>query len=240
MTTHTGPTGHTHARPHGGGHGAHSDVDPAADPATVNEFWDERYRGLRAANGTAVPTPSPLLVEVASGLAPGAALDLGCAGGGDTCWLAAHGWRVTGVDISAVALELLMDTAREAGLDAMISTERHDLAETFPAGRFDLISAQYLQTPFDFDRATALRRAAEALLPGGHLLVVDHGAMPPWSTIDPDTRFPTPREVADELGLDPAGWVVARTDVLPRTVTGPDGQVVEITDNLLLIQRLDV
>lgn len=232
------PTGSTHTAAHTGGHGGHLDVDPAADPATVNEFWDERYRGLRAANGTAVPTPSALLVEVASGLAPGAALDLGCAGGGDTCWLAAHGWRVTGVDISVVALELLMDTAREAGLDATISTERHDLGETFPAGRFDLISAQYLQTPFDFDRATVLRRAAEALVPGGLLLVVDHGAMPPWSPVDPDTYLPTPHEVSDGIGLDPAGWVVERTDVLPRTVTGPDGQVVEITDNLLLVRRV--
>ncbi|GAA2120560.1 hypothetical protein GCM10009802_23320 [Streptomyces synnematoformans] len=71
------------------------------------------------------------------------------------------------------------------------ATERHDLARSFPSGTFDLVSAQYFQTPFALPRAAILRTAAPALHPGGRLLVVDHGSIAPWSwNQDPGTRFP--------------------------------------------------
>ena len=38
------------------------------------------------------------------GLTPGRALNAGCGEGADAIWLAGHGWQVTAVDISAVAL----------------------------------------------------------------------------------------------------------------------------------------
>ncbi|GLY06177.1 hypothetical protein Acsp01_65560 [Actinoplanes sp. NBRC 101535] len=201
------------------------------DPAS---FWEDLYRG-RPADASRV---NPLLAETAERLSPGRALDLGCGPGGDALWLARRGWRVTAVDISRTAVDRVIAQARDAGLGELVAGERHDLAETFPAGEYDLISAQYLQTPFALDRARVLRAAAQALAPGGRLLVVDHGSIAPWSwNQDQGTRFPTPEEVAGELALDPEGWSVVRADRPQRTATGPGGQTATVTDHVLLIQR---
>ncbi|GAA1598123.1 SAM-dependent methyltransferase [Actinoplanes couchii] len=131
------------------------------------------------------------------------------------------------------------DTGRPgAPSPGRVTAERHDLAESFPAGTFDLISAQYLHTPIGLDRARLFRTAAHALNPGGLLLIVDHGSIAPWSwNQDPDTHFPTPAETAAEIGLDPARWPVLRADMPRRQATGPGGRIATVTDNVLLIQR---
>ena len=80
---------------HNGAEGPRAAIDPAA-------AWDERYRTrtqLWSGN------PNPQLVREAGGLKPGHALELGCGEGADAIWLAHHGWTVTAVDVSAVALE---------------------------------------------------------------------------------------------------------------------------------------
>src|SRR3954453_9333207 len=69
-------------------------------------YWDRKYRaGHRSWSGE----PNPQLVALGTDLAAGRALDAGCGEGADALWLAGRGWRVTGVDVSAVAL------ARAAG-----------------------------------------------------------------------------------------------------------------------------
>jgi SAM-dependent methyltransferase len=198
-------------------------------------FWD----GLHAAHPAATdPRPNARLVETVTDLPPGDALDLGCGNGGDALWLARRGWRVTSVDISAVAIERLAGLASSVGLGDLVTAERHDLQESFPDGRFDLVSAHYLHPLHELDRASVLRKAAHALRPGGRLLVVDHGSTAPWSyNHDPDVRFPTPREVAAELDLDPATWTVERADAPRRTATGPGGQTAEVVDHVLLVRR---
>jgi SAM-dependent methyltransferase len=121
-----------------------------------------------------------------------------------------------------------------------VTGEQHDLARSFPDGQFDLISAQYLHTPFALDRTRVLRTAAHALRPRGHLLIVDHGSTAPWSwNKDPDTHYPSPGEIAAELALDPDRWSVVRADMPHRRATGPGGQTATVTDNVLLIQRHD-
>ncbi|MEI5101718.1 class I SAM-dependent methyltransferase [Streptomyces sp. PmtG] len=198
-------------------------------------FWDGVYAARPAASG---PRPNARLTETVTGLPPGDVLDLGCGGGGDALWLAGQGWRVTAVDVSAVAVERLTALARSHGLDDRVTAARHDLRTSFPDGAFDLICAHYLHTPFDLDRAAVLRSAAHALRPGGRLLVVDHGSTAPWSwDQDSDVRYPTPREVAEELALDPGAWTVERADAPRRTATGPDGRTAEVTDHVLVIRR---
>ncbi|WP_121749025.1 class I SAM-dependent methyltransferase [Streptomyces sp. E2N166] len=198
-------------------------------------FWDGVYAGRPSATD---PRPNGRLVETVTGLRPGDALDLGCGDGGDSLWLARRGWRVTAVDISTVAAERLSGHARSLGLGDLVAAEQHDLRASFPGGRFDLVSAHYLHTPFDLDRAAVLRTAAHALRPGGRLLVVDHGSTAPWSwNQDPDVRYPTPREVAAGIGLDPATWTVERADAPRRIATGPGGRTAEVVDHVLLVRR---
>ncbi|RJQ82918.1 class I SAM-dependent methyltransferase [Pseudonocardiaceae bacterium YIM PH 21723] len=194
------------------------------DPA---QFWDEAH---------AVSWPvrvNPLLAEIAADLPPGHALDLGCGAGGDARWLAGRGWRVTAVDISATAIQRLAEAAPQ------VSALRMDLAEEFPEGDFDLVSAQYFHTPFALPRSRVLRRAAHALRPGGRLVVVDHGSTAPWSWVqDPDLHYPTPDEVAAELALDPRHWRIERADTPQRLAHGPDGQTATVVDNVLVIRRV--
>lgn len=198
---------------------------------TATEFWDTHYATPRAA-----PRPNVRLTEAVAELPPGAALDLGSGSGGDTLWLARRGWRVTAADISGVAIARLAERARDLGLGGRVTAERHDLAETFPDGRFDLVSAHYLHTSYAFPRDRVLRRAAHALVPGGRLLVVDHGSVAPWSW-DQEARFPSPREVARSLELDAGEWTVSRAEALARRATGPGGQIADVVDHLLLIRR---
>ncbi|MET8872891.1 class I SAM-dependent methyltransferase [Nocardia sp. NPDC004604] len=198
-------------------------------------FWD----GVYADRPRVIdPQPNVLLAETVSTLPPGDALDLGCGDGGDALWLARRGWQITAVDISVVAVERLAGLARSHGLGDRVVAERHDLRQSFPQGRFDLICAHYLHTPFDLDRKTVLRRAAHALRPGGRLLVVDHGSTAPWSwNQDPDPRYPTPSEVAAGMNLNPVTWTVERADAPRRIATGPGGRTAEVTDHVLLIRR---
>lgn len=210
-------------------------TDHDTDPDEAARFWDELYTTREIPWGERV---NPLLVEVAADLTPGTALDLGCGPGGDTMWLARAGWQVTAVDIAATAVAGLREHAAAAGLGDRITAEQHDLPRTFPAGEFDLVSAQYFHSMFDFPRAEVLRTAAHALRPGGRLLVVDHGSIAPWSwNQDPETHFPTPDEIAAELALDPGQWPVLRADMPRREATGPHGETATVTDNVLLLQR---
>ncbi|GAA3090665.1 SAM-dependent methyltransferase [Streptomyces rectiviolaceus] len=204
----------------------------AAD-ADAEQFWERHYR-TRPTGGARV---NPLLAETAAPLRPGTALDLGCGAGGDTIWLAGQGWHITAVDISTTAVERVRARARELGVADRVATEQHDLAGSFPAGRFDLVSTQYFQTPLPLPRGRVLRTAARALRPGGLLLIVDHGSTAPWSwDQDPDIHYPTPTEIAAELDLDPAYWSVLRADMPRRSATGPSGETATVIDNVLLFQ----
>nr|WP_307799487.1 class I SAM-dependent methyltransferase [Micromonospora antibiotica] len=216
----------------GGTHG--TGVDAAMDEQTARH-WDEMYRAReRQWSGR----PNPHLVDVVGALPPGSALDLGCGEGGDAVWLARQGWRVTAVDVSATALERSAAAVTAAGVASLVDFQRHDLARTFPAGRFDLVSAQFLQSPLDFPRAQVLRAAVRAVAPGGRLLVVEHGAVPPWGAAEHrHVRFPTPQETLAELDLDPDGWHVERLDAPQRQATGPNGEAGTLIDHLVLVRR---
>ncbi|MEV0003689.1 class I SAM-dependent methyltransferase [Micromonospora sp. NPDC050980] len=216
-----------------GHHQQHHQNPPTdADPA---EFWDERYgQADRIWSGRV----NPVLADVAGALPPGTALDLGCGEGDDAIWLARQGWRVTAVDVSAVALERLATEAARAGVPDRITTVRRDvLNQGFPAGRFDLVSAQFFQSPLALPREQVLPPAAEAVAPGGRLLVVEHGAPPPWSGLDPDDpRFASPEQILAAIGIDADRWETERLGEFRRTATH-DGHTGELVDHVVLARR---
>ncbi|MFI6145614.1 class I SAM-dependent methyltransferase [Streptomyces sp. NPDC051109] len=218
-------------------HAAAPESAPESAPEFVGEeFWDSRYRESgRIWSGE----PNAVLVREASDLAPGRALDLGSGEGGDAVWLARRGWRVTGTDISGVALERAAGHAAGAGVADRIDWERHDLAESFPAGEFDLVSACFLHSFGDFPRARILRRAAAAVAPGGTLLIAGHAGWPAWQQeTRPEVHFPTPDEVVAQLELPDGAWEVLLAEEHERVQNLPDGTPGTRTDNAVKVRRL--
>ncbi|KPI20712.1 hypothetical protein OV450_2020 [Actinobacteria bacterium OV450] len=200
------------------------------------EFWDSRYRESdRIWSGDA----NAVLVREAADLAPGRALDLGCGEGADAVWLARRGWRVTGTDISGVALERAAGHAADAGVADRTDWQRHDLAASFPAGEFDLVSACFLHSFGDFPRERILRAAASAVAPGGILLIAGHAAWPSWQQDDrPEVHFPTPEEVLAQLELPEGAWEVLLAEEHERAQTRPDGRPGTRKDNAVKVRRL--
>ena len=198
-------------------------------------FWEEHYRAsTRASNGK----PSGALVRFAGPLPGGTALDLGCAQGDDAVWLAKRGWRVVAVDVSGTVLARAAKNAQTAGVSNLIEFQRHDLASTFPEGRFDLVSALFLHSPVEFPRTQVLRAAARAVAPGGLLLIVEHASAAPWSWAEPHTAFPTPEQSLAALDLDPSRWRGEFVGAPERVATGPGGQRATVTDNVIAVRRL--
>jgi SAM-dependent methyltransferase len=202
----------------------------------AERFWEQHYRARPPVPAGDVGA-NAVLLEVAGQLAPGRALDLGCGGGGDALWLARRGWHVTAIDVSPTALARVAQRAADEGLADRVAVERHDLARTVPTGAFDLVTAQYLQSPVAFPRAQVIRSIAPSVTVGGLLLVVDHGSVPPWSWADPETVFPTPQEVLDSLDLPTGQWRPERLDAPRREAHGPDGRAAVVIDTILALRR---
>jgi SAM-dependent methyltransferase len=179
-------------------------------PASRRERWDERHATHDPIESH---EPDATLVEVARELAPGRALDLATGDGRNAIWLARQGWTVTAVDFSRVGLERARAAAERAGVT--VTWVLADLLEWQPPRRaFDLVDLVYLHLP-PAERAAAYARAAEAVAPGGTLLVVGHdltnlteGSGGPQ---DPAVLF-TAAEIADTL----TGLRIERSDRVVR------------------------
>ncbi|MFD1151829.1 SAM-dependent methyltransferase [Saccharothrix hoggarensis] len=205
---------------------------------TTEQHWETFYRDRdQVWTGKA----NELLVREVGHLTPGTALDLGCGEGGDAVWLAEQGWQVTAVDVSTTALARGAARATELGVAARIDWQRHDLGRTFPTGVFDLVSAQFLHSLVapEGERESILARAAEAVAPGGVLLVVSHAGWATWQHDHPhaDHHFPTNAEVLASLDLDLRKWVVEVDETVEREMHGPNGEHGTRGDHVLRLRR---
>jgi SAM-dependent methyltransferase len=201
----------------------------------AQEYWEQHY-GAR--NRIWSGRVNARLAEVVEPLRPGRALDLGCGEGGDALWLADRGWRVVAVDVSQTALQRAAADALYRGLERRIDFQRHDLSDSFPKGTFDLVTAHYLHSPARLDRERVLRSAAGAVAAGGLLLIVDHGAAPPWAAKSAHCHsFPSVDEVVASLNVDDNAWEQLQVESVSRSATGPEGQTGTVTDNVILLRR---
>jgi SAM-dependent methyltransferase len=123
------------------------------------ERWDQVYASephlyTRDANA--------LLIEVAGGLTPGTALDIGMGEGRNARYLASLSWDVTGVDVSREG------TGRAREQSATIHVV-HGAIEDFDLGtdRWDLILGMYVHGVMLRESA----RVVKALRPGGLLVI---------------------------------------------------------------------
>lgn len=221
-------------------HGHQHDA-PLATMAPV-EFWEARYaESERIWTGRVNQVVADVAEELARDREPGRALDLGCGEGGDAVWLAQHGWTVTGVDLSATAVERGQQAAAEAGITPnRLTLVAADLATWDTTERFDLVTCSFLHSwPVPIPRAEILTRATGFVAPGGHLLVTSHAAGPPGADADVHTGhdFPTPASDLADLALDPARWLVITNELRDRAATAPDGTAATLTDVVTLVRR---
>jgi SAM-dependent methyltransferase len=203
---------------------------------TNAEAWEERYAGTgRVWSGR----PNALLVDYLGGVpAGGRALELGCGEGADAIWLARQGWQVLATDIANAGLRKAALHAAEAGVGESIRWERHDLAESFPAGEFALVGSAYLHSMVEIPREAILRRSAQAVAPGGHLYVIGHAGPPAHAQPGHRHAFalPSAAEVVEQLALGD-GWTILAADDVDVEMPAPDGSPSSRPDSIVLARR---
>ncbi|MBB4931702.1 SAM-dependent methyltransferase [Lipingzhangella halophila] len=195
------------------------------------QFWDEKYGSSDQVFSGA---PNGVLVTEVTDLEPGQALDVGCGEGADALWLARHGWLVTAIDISRVALRRAASTGADTA--GRVSWTRADLTTTPPpAGAFDLVSVQYFPLAHEPPH-TALRGLLAAVAPGGTLLIASHDLadLPPRHEggFDPSDYY----QPADIARLLDSNWTILVNETRPRTTPPPPGTP-HTHDTVLRAQR---
>jgi SAM-dependent methyltransferase len=222
------------AVPPSSAHHGHDHAPASAPPVDGDSAasWDARYAEVdRVWSGN----PNGALVAEVAARPPGRALDVGCGEGADAVWLARHGWDVTALDVSRVALERAAVHARDAGVEVRW-VHAGLLEASLSPGAFDLVSAQYPVL-----RRSPTHEAEKALLaavaPGGVLLVVHHADMDPEHArargFDPDD-YVQPAQVAAMLDED---WQVEVDELRPRRVETGAGAGHSV-DRVLRVRRL--
>lgn len=176
--------------------------------------WDERYRERVDAP---LPAPEALLLRQAAQFTGGDALDVACGLGQNALWLAARGYRVSGVDGSVLALRRAAAESRVRGLPVRWLCADLDLFTPAPASLDLVVVVRFL------DRMLVPRLMA-ALRPGGLLFhctfnvnrLQDDGGFPRAYLLEPGElgRLLAPlQRVAADDGADtgaPVSWMLAR------------------------------
>jgi SAM-dependent methyltransferase len=182
-----------------------------------SDDWDSRYAANPLLWGDA---PNRFVEARCRDLPTGRALDLACGEGRNALWLVTRGWRVTGIDFSAVAINRARAIARDTELDLELVWDDVLTAE-IPADAFDLVLLAYVQLPLD-ERKRLIERAASAVARDGVLLLVGHDLSNHAEGVggpkDP-TLLWTATEVVDGLGgftIEEAGTTLRPVEGAPR------------------------
>jgi 2-polyprenyl-3-methyl-5-hydroxy-6-metoxy-1,4-benzoquinol methylase len=178
--------------------------------------WNERYAG-RDLVWTA--EANQFVVAELTDHPPGTALDLACGEGRNTVWLAERGFEATGIDWSEVGLDKAHRLAEARGVSPTFV--EGDLTTWTSEGRtWDLVLLAYLHLPWPLMQQV-LTQAAEAVAPGGTLLVVGHALVNLERGVggpqDPNVLY-GPEMVADVL----VGLRVDRAEHITRTTANGD------------------
>lgn len=195
---------------------------PEVDPHWYETFFEGDWLELAVGHDERLTRAEvDFLVEKLE-LAPGArVLDLACGHGRHVTELAARGFRVTGVDISAPALAIARDRAAEMGLEADLV--RLDMRDLHVDGEFDGVcnfASAFGYHPREQDDQEVLRRVARCLVGGGRFLIETMNAQ--WllrnfapraeRTLDSGTRVVEKRSYDPATGRSSATWILTRPD----------------------------
>lgn len=189
---------------------------------TPRQHWDERYAASELVWSS---TPNAFVEQVAGGLQPGRALDLGAGEARNALWLIEQGWSATAVDFSKVALDRARRLADERlGSDAdRLTTVVADILDFAAEPVFDLVLVIYIHLP-EPERRRVLETAAGSLASGGTLLVIAHHsdnlAHGVGGPQDPALLY-SAEDVLEDLSS--AGLDTVRADRETRVVAGDAG-----------------
>jgi SAM-dependent methyltransferase len=199
--------------------------------------WDERYAASELVWSSG---PNVWVETLTAELPPGRALDLAAGEGRNALWLASRGWTVTAVDFSGVALDRANQLAgqRLGGDVERLTTVNADVVTWRPPPRsFDLVLVVYLHLPPE-ERVAVLEGAADAVAPGGTLLVVGHDL----ANLDGGVGGPQdptvlcrPEDVVADVA--PTGLDIERADTVRRPVVQDDGTTRDALDLLVVATR---
>ena len=210
-------------------------------------YWESHWQ--RANRSGQLIAPNPYLAAEVGGLQPGTALDAGCGEGAEAIWLAAHGWRVTAVDISSAALTSAADRADSGGAAERLEWVEADLSTWAPASQFDLVTSHYAhpamaQLAF-YQRISLWVAAGGTLLIVGHLrfpVVAGHGEHGAHQHGSHDDGSRQPEEVTVTAAsvlerLDRKQWDVVTADERTRTLPGQEGGHGQLRDVVVRATR---
>ncbi len=143
---------------------------PASDAETerIRRIYDRRSASSRS-NGRDAGC------EWLCAKADGETLEIGI-GRGRTLSFYPRNIRLTGIELSSVAVNLAERRARELGLDVTLR-QSDATALPFPDEHFDTVVFCYALCSIPDDR-TAVAEAARVLRPGGRLLLIEHVRSP--------------------------------------------------------------
>jgi 2-polyprenyl-3-methyl-5-hydroxy-6-metoxy-1,4-benzoquinol methylase len=157
--------------------------------------WDERY-----ASTTDVAPRRPEVIERWPDLASvlpdsGRCLDVASGPGTVTLWFATHGFEVTALDASRVAIDLLTDAAVVCGVAGRVDARVVDLDDGLPddLGEFDVVVCQRFRDPQLYGALI------ERLRPGGVAIVTVLSSV---GNSDPGPFHAPPGELSDAFGGD--------------------------------------
>jgi len=167
------------------------------------EWWNARYLGGDIPWDTGIVPPEVVELVESGVVSSGWALDLGCGSGVTSRFLAAHGFRVIGIDLAREALRRGQAEAGKHGHScSFIHASVADLG--FVRVRTSLavdIGCFHSLTPAD--RASYIRSLGEHLAPGAHYLLYTFVFSGP-SGHDCDTSFTPAVSPADVAAFAPS------------------------------------
>lgn len=180
----------------------------------MSRDWDARY----AAEPTLWGTDPNSCVRARLGAdEPGVAVDIACGNGRNALWLARRGWRVTGVDISSVALKRAQGRAGELGVD--VEWVHDDVRLWAPPGPVDVVLVAYLHLP-TAELVTLLAGAATWLRPSGRLIYLGHSRTNHTRGVGGPSEAGVLAEIADLAAAAEGLRTVALEHLLRETDSG--------------------
>jgi SAM-dependent methyltransferase len=187
----------------------------AQTPPSVRGYWDDVFRGGKIQFNK---NASKLLQYAIRDRQPGNAVDLGMGEGRNAVFLAAKGWRVTGVDISPEAVKQAQ--ARAAAAHVNIDAITDDL-DHFDLGRakWDLIVLLYMHAWFHESKHHVPEILAAALKPGGLLVIEGYaGDKGAFQTNELPRDFDKLKILHYEDVVDEADWAPGQKSRVARFI----------------------